>query len=168
MRAKTAGLTFKPSKVIICPKTTTILGWQKSGNDWAPTKHVLSPLAEAEPPSTVKKLRGWLGAYRQIARTIPNHAVYLQVFERLVGGKNSRDRITWTEELLAQFDEAKKSIATSKSITFPRPDDKLLIYSDWSQDSEAIGGRLVIQRQERGQTVNLNGGEFSCRLKGAQ
>ena len=167
-RARQANLTFKPSKISICPSDTVILGWRKSGNLWQPTQHILSPLSLAEPPSTVKKLRGWLGAYRQIAKTIPNHAVVLQHFEKLVGGKNSKDRISWTPELLTQFDKAKASIATSSPITIPKPSDKLKIFPDWSQDADAVGGRLIIERSTNGTTVNLHGGEFSCRLKGAQ
>ena len=42
------------------------------------------------------------------------------------------------------------------------------IYPDWSQDSDAVGGRLIIERQEGQNLIQLNGGEFSCRLKGAQ
>ena len=167
-RARQSNLTFKPSKVVICPETTIILGWQKKGKQWSPTEHVLSPLAQAEPPSTVKKMRGWLGAYRQIAKTIPHHATVLKSFEKMVGGKNSRDKIAWTPDLLAEFDSAKKSVETSSPITIPRSTDKLKIYPDWSQDADAVGGRLVIERLENGKKIDLNGGEFSCRLKGAQ
>ena len=168
MRARKAGLTFKPSKVVICPKTTVILGWKKVDNEWFPTEHVLNPLSLAEPPSTVKKMRGWLGSYRQIAKTIPNHASVLQCFEKLVGGKNSRDRIEWSPELLQKFDTAKLSVSTAKPICFPRPTDSLHIFSDWSQDCDAVGGRLIIQRCVQGKKISLNGGEFSCRMKGAQ
>ena len=28
-RAKNSGLTFKPKKIIICPKTTQLFGWVK-------------------------------------------------------------------------------------------------------------------------------------------
>ena len=167
-RAKLAGLTFKPEKIVVCPKSTVILGWKKINHEWFPTNHVLSPLAQAEPPSTIKKLRGWIGAYRQIAKTIPNHSSVIQVFEKMTGGKNSRDRINWSPELLKQFDLAKDSVKTSKPISFPRPSDSLQIYSDWSQDSDAVGGRLLIIRKEKGEQITLNGGEFSCRLKGAQ
>ena len=167
-RARNANLTFKPSKIIVCPQTTVILGWQKTGNEWFPTDHVLSPLSQAEPPSTVKKLRGWLGAYRQIAKTIPNHAVVLQNFEKMVGGKNSKDKIPWSPELLKEFDAAKNSIKTAAPIIIPRSSDKLQIYPDWSQDADAVGGRLIIERNEGGKKVSLHGGEFSCRLKGAQ
>ena len=167
-RAKLAGLTFKPEKIVVCPKSTIILGWKKIGNEWYPTDHVLSPLAQAEPPSTVKKLRGWLGAYRQIAKSIPNHSASIQTFEKLVGGKNSRDRIIWTPELLSQFDISKASVNTAKPISFPRPSDTLQIYSDWSQDADAVGGRLLIIRNIKGEKITLNGAEYSCRLKGAQ
>ena len=167
-RAKNANLTFKPSKIVICPQSTVILGWKKSKNEWSPTNHVLSPLAQAEPPSTVKKMRGWLGAYRQVAKTIPNHAAAIQCFEKLVGGKNSKDRIIWSPDLLAKFDKAKETVATSKPITYPRSEDTLQIYSDWSQDADAVGGRIVIVRQVQGESKYLNGGEFSCKLKGAQ
>ena len=167
-RARKANLTFKPSKIIICPTSTVILGWKKQGCKWSPTEHVLSPLSLAEPPSTVKKMRGWLGAFRQIAKTIPNHAVVLQKFERMVGGKNSRDKIAWSPDLIREFDQAKASIATSVPIAIPRNTDKLKIFPDWSQDSDAVGGRLIIERCVDGKKVDLHGGEFSCRLKGAQ
>lgn len=167
-KAKSANLTFKPSKVIVCPKDTVILGWKKSGHQWIPTEHIISPLSKAEPPSTVKKMRGWLGSFRQIAKTIPNHSSLLQPFEKLVGGKNSKDRIVWTPELIDAFDKAKKSVSTSMPITIPKPTDKLKIYTDWSQDTDAVGGRLIVERTVNGSTENLHGGEFSCRLKGAQ
>ena len=31
-RARTANLTFKPSKILICPQDTIIFGWRKKGN----------------------------------------------------------------------------------------------------------------------------------------
>lgn len=167
-KARNANLTFKPSKVVICPKSTVILGWKKTDHTWFPTDHVLSPLSLAEPPSTVKKLRGWLGAFRQVAKTIPNHAILLQPFEKLVGGKNSKDRIVWTPELLDRFKSAKNSIKTAAPITIPRRTDRLKIFPDWSQDADAVGGRLIIERVIDGKKTELHGGEFSARLKGAQ
>ena len=167
-KAKSSNLTFKPSKLIVCPKETVILGWKKAGNQWMPTEHITSPLSLAEPPTTVKKMRGWLGSYRQIAKTIPNHSTLLQPFEKLVGGKNSKDRISWNPDLLKAFDKAKESVSASRPITIPKPSDKLKIYTDWSQDADAVGGRLIIERTVKGTVHNLHGGEFSCRLKGAQ
>ena len=55
-----------------------------------------------------------------------------------------------------------------RPITYPRSEDTLQIYSDWSQDADAVGGRIVIVRQVQGESKYLNGGEFSCKLKGAQ
>jgi hypothetical protein len=113
-------------------------------------------------------MRGWLGTFRQIAKTIPNHSVVLQKFEKMVGGKNSRDKIVCSPELIQDFDKAKASIETSVPIAIPRNTDKLKIFPDWSQDCDAVGGRLIIERIVNGKKVDLHGGEFSCRLKGAQ
>ena len=55
---------------------------------------------------------------------------------------NSKDRIAWSPELLAEFDIAKKSISTSKLITIPRSTDKLKIFPEWSQDADMVGGRF--------------------------
>ena len=167
-RARNSNLTFKASKIIVCPASTVILGWKKHFSQWIPTNHVMSPLSAAEPPSTVKKMRGWLGAYRQIAKTIPGHAIVLQPFEKMVGGKNSRDKIEWSPDLLEKFDKAKQSIQTVQPITIPRPSDQLRIYTDWSQHADAVGGRLVVIREIDGKKVEMHGGQFSARLKGAQ
>ena len=96
-----------------------------------PTNHVISPLSQAEPPSTVKKLFGWLRVYRQIAKTIPHHVIIiLQSFEKLVCGNVQR-----------------KESSGPLSLSYCR---------------------LVIERQINSQKSDLNGGEFSCRLKGSQ
>ena len=65
-RAKLSGLTFKPKKVVIFPKQTQMFGWIKNGTSWRTTNHVITQLASAEHPTTVKKLRGWLGAFKQV------------------------------------------------------------------------------------------------------
>ena len=43
-RGKISNLTFKPSKVVICPKKTILFGWEKDGTAWTPTKHTTNPL----------------------------------------------------------------------------------------------------------------------------
>ena len=167
-RAKNAGLTFKPSKIIICPQSTILFGWKKCNDKWSPTNHVISPLACSPPPKTVKQLRGWIGAYRQVAETIPNYSITLGLLERETGGKKSREEIKWTPSLLEQFTKAKSSLKLSQSITIPLPSDTLHIYPDFSADANAIGGHLIIERSENGQIAKKNGGFFSVRLDQSQ
>jgi len=86
-RARLCGLTFKPSKVVICPLNTVLFGWRKSGNLWSPTSHVITPLSQAPRPKTVKQLRGFIGAYRQLSATIPNYSTKVAMLEKYAGVK---------------------------------------------------------------------------------
>ena len=40
-RADIANFTFKPTKVIICPKNITLFGWDLRGSTWHPTAHTI-------------------------------------------------------------------------------------------------------------------------------
>ena len=165
-RARLAGLTFKPSKIIICPKETILFGWKKSCHNWSPTNHVISPLSQAPLPKTVKQLRGFIGAYRQLSSTIKDHAVHLSHLEKLVGGKPSREQIKWDDNLTTEFEKAKHSLTSIKTISIPKPTDTLHIYPDFSETANAVGSHLVIKRDN--EPIEINGGYFSVRLEDCQ
>ena len=145
-RAQNCGLTFKPNKIVVCLVSTILFGWKKMGQNWSPTDHVISPLSSSPSPKTVKQLRGWIGAYRQISDTIKDHSVTLTDLEKESSGRKSRDEIKWTPSLLDSFNQAKISLKSIKSITMPRPTDTLHIYPDFSQNANAVGGHLIIER----------------------
>ena len=167
-RASLAGLTFKPKKLIIAPISTIIFGWKKVDQSWLPCSHIFSPLAKAPPPTTVKKLRGFLGAYKQVSECIKNYAVILSPLEQACAGKDSKSRIAWTEDLLTAFNKAKASLKDPKSVTIPRPDDILHLHPDFSQEANAVGGPLYIERRDGDKTTKLLGGHFSVKLKDHQ
>ena len=167
-RARNCGLTFKPSKIVVCPVSTILFGWKKTGSFWSPTNHVISPLSTSPPPKTVKQLRGWIGAYRQVSDTIKDHSITLTTLEKETAGRKSRDEIKWSPALLKDFDQAKSSLKTSQSISIPNPSDILHIYPDFSQTANAVGGHLVIERSVNGEKKRLNGGYFSTRLDPSQ
>ena len=166
-RAKLCNLTFKPTKIVVCPESTVLFGWKKSGKNWSPTNHVISPLAQAPVPKTVKQLRGFIGAYRQLSSTIPNYSIHLQGLEKYAGGKNSRDYVKWTEDLTKEFETAKDSLKNIQSITMPLPTDILHIYTDFSETANAVGAHLLIQRDKDDKNF-LNGGYYSTRLEDCQ
>ena len=168
-RAQTANLTFKPSKIIICPRDTILFGWRKSGTAWIPTQHTTLPLVNATCPLTVKQLRSWIGAYKQLSACIKNYAIPLTRLEKLTGSdKSSSTRIEWTEELRKDFETAKQMINKLECVHTPTPDDVLNTYSDYSEEHKAVGGKLIIIRQVEGKKTKLNGGFFSARLNGFQ
>ena len=57
LRADLCNLTFKPSKVIVCPKVINLFGWILNDQVWLPTSHTISTLTKAPIPKTVKQLR---------------------------------------------------------------------------------------------------------------
>ena len=107
-------------------------------------------------------MRSFLGSFKQLSASLPGYAKVIHSLEQLVGGRASAEKIVWTEALRTAFIEAKALARHPKGIAEPRPQDQLYTYSDYSADSRAIGGRLVIHRKARdGSITELIGGFFS-------
>ena len=81
-RAEKAGFTFKPSKCVVAPRSAVIFGWLLQDGEWSPQEHVVSSLSRSQRPSTIKQLRSFLGAYKQLSECIPSYAVLLSDFEK--------------------------------------------------------------------------------------
>ena len=164
-RTRNCGFTLKPSKIVINPQKIVIFGWVRNKGGWEPTEHTVTPLLKAEPPKTVRQLRSFLGAVKQLSACIENYAVILSPLEKVAAGKGSSELITWTDVLMNQFEAAKQSLRTIKTYFSPSPDDILHTFSDWSQLNGAVGGRLEIHRYaENGGITKLHGGFFSARV----
>ena len=163
-RADLSGLTFKPGKVIICPLKTVLFGWELNGTEWRPTSQTTSTLVAAERPSTVKGLRSFLGAYKQFSDCVDGYAMVLHDLESIVGGRASVERINWTDHLKEVFESAKKAAGDITGVHVPRSTDTLHIYSSYKADTRAVGGKLVIVREEDGIIRYLHGGYFSVIL----
>ena len=95
---------------------------------------------------TIKKLRGFLGAIKQLSPCIENYATILSSLEKIAAGRGSAENVVWTEQLLKDFDKAKHSLQNIRTVYLPRPNDILHTYSDWSQAHGAVGGRLEVHR----------------------
>ena len=134
-RAERCNLTFKPSKVIICPRSITLFGWQLRDHVWYPTNHTISALVNAPRPVTIKQMRSFLGSFKQLSSSLPNYAETIHCFEQLVGGRASTERINWTDDLNKSFEAAKKLASHPQGIAEPRPEDHLSTYSDYSTET---------------------------------
>ena len=164
-RAELCGLTFKPAKVVICPRVITLFGWELRDHVWYPTDHTTSALVNAPQPHTVKQMRSFLGSFKQLSASLPNYAKTIYCLEQLVGGRASGEKISWTDNIQKAFSDAKQLAAHPHGIAEPRPQDQLYTYSDYSAESRAVGGRLVIHRkQQDGSITELIGGFFSVIL----
>ena len=164
-RARNAGLTFKPKKIVIAPRETVLFGWKKSDDGWKPTEHTISPLTKAEEPVTVKQLRSFIGSLKQLTECIKDYAILLNPLEVAVAGKASAERILWTQDLSDNFKRAKAALDNIETIFVAKPSDKLDVFTDFSESAKAVGGRLMITRKnDEGSTRTLLGGHFSCKL----
>lgn len=154
-------LRLSARKTIICPKTTVVLGWVWSQGQISVSPHKVTPLATSHYPETVKALRSWIGAFKHMKACISQYSALLSSLEEAVGGKDSRSKLVWTEELKMDFTQAQEALKNLKTITIPKPSDQLVIQTDGSVKNRGIGAILHIIRGEK----VLLGGYFSAKLK---
>lgn len=154
-------LRLSPTKTVVCPRNTTVLGWIWSAGDISVSPHKINPLALADLPKTVKGLRAWIGAYKHIKACIHGYSVLLSDLEAAVAGKDSHEKIAWTELLKAAFKNAQKTVQNPKSITIPKPSDHLVITNDGAVGNTGVGAVLHIIRNNK----TYLGGYYSAKLK---
>ena len=139
------GLKLSPSKTIICPVSTVILGWLWENGTIRTTTHRLNTLMQCEPPTTVSKLRSFVGSYKALSKILQYHADVLCPFEKLCSSnKPAAERILWTDELLIKFQEAKSHLTSAKVITYPRRNEALQIVTDAS--AKGLGAAMYAIR----------------------
>jgi len=62
--------------------------------------HHISTLSACSAPSTVRRLRSFIGAYKALARVFPQCACMIGSLDDGVAGQSSSTSIQWTDELL--------------------------------------------------------------------
>jgi hypothetical protein len=155
------GLRLSAKKTKICPRTCTILGWLWSQGTLQASPHRIASLSAATPPETVHGLRSFIGAYKVLSRVLPHHAAVIHPLDLAVAGRQSREKLTWTEELTTAFQRAQTHLQSKKTIHLPRRDDILWIVTDGSVKNCGIGATLYILRDD----VLRLAGFFSAKLR---
>ena len=155
-------LRLSPTKTVICPKSTIILGWKWSQGTLSATKHKISTLSSVAPPTNVKGLRSFIGAYKVLARVVKGCSDILAPLEHIVAGKPSTDKIEWTNELHESFSKAKNKLLATEVITLPKPSDQLWIVTDGAVRDPGIGATMYVTRETGKPKL---AGFFSAKLK---
>ncbi|KAJ8366629.1 hypothetical protein AAFF_G00348280 [Aldrovandia affinis] len=78
-----------------------------------------------------------------------------------VAGRDSKDVIHWSDELLCAFRYAQKALSSTHAITLPRPADQLWIVTDGAVREPGLGATLYITCKD---TVKV-AGYFSAKLR---
>ena len=154
-------LKLSPSKTIICPRSTTILGWVWTQGKLSASPHRVAVLSKCPPPDTVRGLRSFIGAYKVLSRVLPHCSAHISQLETMVAGGQSQDKLVWSDDLYQRFYNAQKALSTHKSITLPRADDQLWIVTDGSVVKRGIGATLYVSRENK----LLLAGFFSAKLR---
>jgi len=154
-------LRLSPAKTIICPASTTILGWIWSQGSIRAFPHHLAALASCEPPKNVCGLRAFVGSYKMLGRVLSGAAKLLTPLESLTADRQSQDTISWSDELLVCFRSCQEALASNGSITLPKPDDQLWMATDRSVKMNGLGATLYVLRDQK---LHL-AGYFSTKFK---
>ncbi|KAJ8355267.1 hypothetical protein AAFF_G00077370 [Aldrovandia affinis] len=102
------GLNLSATKTTVAPVQTSILGWVWRQGTIQASPHRVSALAACPPPKTVTGLRSFIGAYKVLARVLKDCATMLAPFDDVVAGRDSKDVIHWSDELLCAFRYAQR------------------------------------------------------------
>ena len=124
--------SLSPSKTIVCAKKATVLGWVWSNGTLQASLHKLVALSSVEPPSTVHDLRSFVGAYKVLSRVLPWYTELLDPLDHATAGKESMERLVWSDELIQAFKTAQRDLEGHMTITTPKPSDDLWIVTDGS------------------------------------
>lgn len=106
----TCGLRLSATKTIICPRSTTILGWIWTRGTLSASSHKVSVLSTCKLPDSAHCLRSFIGAYKILFCVLPICAYAIAPQESAISGLQSKDKIKWSEELMKHFCTAKRKL----------------------------------------------------------
>ena len=155
---------YLPPKTIICPKTTTIRGWIRCHGTLQASPHHMATLSTCSPPEKVSGMRSFIGAYNMLSRVLPQCASYTTPLDAVTAGRESCERIKWTDHLCKSFQVAQSALASTEIITLPQPEDELWLITDGAVKKHGIASTLYVIR---GNKLKL-AGFFSAKLRGHQ
>ena len=88
-------------------------------------------------------MRSYIGAYKILARVIPQCSGVLSALEGTVANRSSTELIQWDDDLINIFKDTQNALSSNKVIALPRPTDHLWIVTDAAVKNRGIGGYTV-------------------------
>ena len=158
---KLNNLGLNAPKTMICPKSSLVLGWIWSHGTIKASPHKIAALASVDPPTTVQGLRSFIGAYKVLSRVLSGYASLLDPLDQVAAGRQSREKIMWSDSLLAVFRKAQECLSDNKVITLPHREDCLWIVTDGSVKKGGVAATMYALRDNK---LHLCG-FFSAKLK---
>ena len=154
-------LRFSAAKTVICPRSTSILGWIWSQGSLSASPHRIAVLTSYTPPKNVKDLCSFIGTYKVLSRVLPHCYQLIDPLEQVIAGLQSSDQLLWNDDLSLQFQAAQQALSSHKSIVLRRPSDALWIVIDGSVTKRGLGATLYVTRDHQ----LFLAGFFSAKLR---
>ena len=155
------GMSLSAAKTVVNPVSTQILGWMWRQGTLQACPHRVSTLAQCALPSSVRDLWSFIGAYKVLARVIPQCAKYMFPLEDAIAGHAPGDKLTVSPDLRDAFLAAQQALSTHVTITIPTIDDQIWIITDGAVREPGIGATLYVTRGDRAHVA----GFFSAKLR---
>ena len=153
-------LKLSPNKTSIFPAKLDLLGWTKEGKFLVPDPHRQNCLSLCPLPQTIKQLRSYIGGYRTFIKCQPNMSANLHKLEEFVSKyKKSTDKLEWTDDLIQSFENSKERLKTLDKLYIPKPEDQLVLTSDWSKKGyhatlwAVVDGKFLVVARMSGKPV---------------
>lgn len=96
-----------------------------------------------------------------MARVLKDCSKLMSPLDDAVAGRESKDKILWSDELRDAFRTAQQALLSNRTITLPRSDDQLWIVTDGAVRNPGLGATLYITRDGKTQLS----GFFSAKLR---
>lgn len=145
-RLEQFNLVIKPSKCKFGQSEIEFLGHLVSSKGVSPLKERVEVIKSFPKPSSLRKLREFLGMINFYRRMVPNLAEILNPLNQMLAGHASSKKpsakieISWSPEAEKSFDSAKSALANATLLVHQVPQSPLSITTDAS--NTAIGAAL--------------------------
>ena len=157
------GIVINPSKCIFGIASIEFLGHQISTHGISPLAQKVQVIQDFPAPSSLRKLREFLGLVNFYRRFIPNCASLVQPLTDLLSPKHtSHESLQLSEDALSAFQAVKTSLANATLLAHPDPSAPYCLMVDAS--NVAVGGVLQQCVQDIWQPISF----FSKRLQPAE
>ena len=154
-------LRLSATETVICPQTTTILGWIWSQGSLSASPHCIAALATCSPPESVKGMCSFIGAYKVLSYVLPHCSQLVDPLESSLADLQSHDHVQWDDNIRQKFTTAQDALHAHKSIVLPCASDQLWIVTDGLVTQRGLGATLYVTCRDR----LLLAGFFSSKLR---
>lgn len=135
------GLVINPNKCVFGVATIEFLGHLVTPQGIQPLASKVKAIQDFPPPTSMKRLREFLGLLNFHRRFLPKCATFLKPLTDLLAiKKDPAAPLEWTDDAASAFATAKKALADATMLIHPVPDAPIRLITDAS--SVAVGAVL--------------------------